>query len=78
MPGISPATPAAVTPLYVSAKREMLSLSTNKFQKMGLRGRLAINACKSIFGRPIEQIGVAEQADMAEGVMCLITKCVPC
>lgn len=54
MPGIRPPLRLPVTPLYVS---EMLRLPTSIYQKMGLRRRLALNACKSIFGRPTEQIG---------------------
>lgn len=56
----------------------MRRLPPNKYQKIGLKGSIAINACKSIFGRLTEQIGVAEEASMAEGIMCLTNMCVPC
>lgn len=56
----------------------MRRLPPNKYQKIGLKGCIAINACKSIFGRLTEQIGVAEEANVAEGIMCLTNMCVPC
>lgn len=61
MPGIRPPLRLPVTPLYASVKREMLSLPISTYQKMELRRRLAVNACKSIFGRPTEQIGGGRQ-----------------
>lgn len=77
-PPPSPSSHSPSPPRHpISVRREMLSPPTNKYQKMGLRGRLAVNACKSIFGRRTEQTGVAEEADMAEGVMCWINMCVP-
>lgn len=62
-----------ISPLYLSAKQQMLSVPVNKYQKP----RFAVNACKSIFGMPTEQIGEALEVDMVEAVMCLITMCVP-
>ncbi len=42
----------------------MLNFPTNKYEEMGP----TINAIRLIFSWPAEQTGVAEEADMTEGV----------